>query len=111
MAPIRLGRQRHCGVLAIALVLDCVVDSEHGHLWLIHEFGMKEVASKWTAPNTVDRGLRDVGDCHNWPTTRRLAKHLQERRSQQVLSQSDGFPALAAEGVGLVEHGGDAALF
>jgi hypothetical protein len=40
-----------------------------------------------------------------------LPKHLNENRLAKAIELRQGFPALGAESIGLVEDGGDAALF
>ncbi len=41
----------------------------------------------------------------------RITKHLQKHRLQELVELGDGLAALGAQGVGLVQDGGDAALF
>ena len=39
-----------------------------------------------------------------------ISKHLQKHRLQELVELGDGFAALAAQGFGLVQNGGNAAL-
>jgi hypothetical protein len=49
-----------------------------------------------------------------WPVPRIrgwVAEHVKEGRAEQLLGQPEALLPLPADGVGLVENGGDAALF
>ena len=41
----------------------------------------------------------------------RITKHLHKNRLREAVELGQGFAALGSEGIGLVEDGGDAALF
>jgi hypothetical protein len=51
-----------------------------------------------------------LGYIHNWPIEP-PSKHLVKNRLRELVEFRQGFPALGSEGIGLVEDGGDAALF
>ena len=56
----------------------------------------------------------NVIDFVGWPVSRidfRVAEHVQEGRSEQLLGQPNALFPLPTDGVALVENGGDAALF
>lgn len=76
---------------------------------MISKFAVEQLTAKWSRSDGALSCQSKFLNRHLWEIL--APKHLQKHRLQELIELGDGFAALGAQGFGLVQNGGNAALF
>lgn len=93
------------------LVIDGVIDAKNCYS-LIHKLAVQKLAAERARTNAPVFLINNFSNAGNGPAMGiALPKHIEKEGLGEAVEQGQGGAALGSEGFGLVEEGGDAALF